>query len=166
MNSVSLILEGRTCLYVSLEPFLPVVTLMARPEVRGTIASAPLCFVKSLQTLADRRVLLLSDTVFLAGNWLPQARGEIWKSAPISCLYACPGSSTGSRQGISPGNDLHFLSHCKGSESSAIRSPCSTPTSSQQRTVQLLSWGSKSHFGPCYRVVLIFKWLYQSERDD
>lgn len=161
-------LEGRTCLYVSPEPFLPVVTLLARPEVRGSIASAPLCFEKSLQTLADPRVLLLSDTVFLAGNWLPQARGEIWKSAPISCLYACPGSRIGNRQGISTGNDFHFLSHCKGAESSAIQwpAPLLYPYIFTAGTVQLLSWGSKSRFGPCYWVVLIFRWLYQSEGDD
>ena len=47
-------LEGRTSLHVSPEPFFPVVTFLAIPEVRGAIASAPLSFEKSLQRWLTR----------------------------------------------------------------------------------------------------------------
>lgn len=71
--------------------------------------------------LVGLRVLLLS--LVLPSNWLPQACGETTRSAPISYLYASPGSSIGSRQGISAGNDLHPLPHCKAAEDSAIQQP-------------------------------------------
>lgn len=102
------------------------------------------CFCPSLlwkisSTSADWRVLLVSDTVVLA--WFPQACGEIWPN-----LLPCPGSSTGSRQGNSIGNDVHPLPHCKG----AIQWPVPSlhPCVFTAGTVQLLSWGSKICFWP------------------
>lgn len=92
------------------------------------------CFCLSLLgkvslTLADGRVLLLSDAAVLAGNWLSQAWGEIWSSAPISCLYA---------QGAGRGFLLGMISILSPTakeqrtlQSSNLSLPC-TPTSLRQ----------------------------------
>lgn len=106
------------------EPFL------AWPEAEGFIASAPLCFEMSLQhRLTEKLCYSLAPH-----SWLTAGFPRPVVVCPSLLWYACPGSSTGRRQGISAGNDLHSLPQWK--EQRALQcsnlSLHSTPTSSWQ----------------------------------
>lgn len=103
------------------EPFL------AGPEVKGFIALAPLCLETSLQHWLTEK---LCYSLALR-SWLTTGFPRPVVVCPSLLWYACPGSSTGRRQGISAGSNLYPLPHWK--EQRALQctnlSLHSTPTS-------------------------------------
>lgn len=113
-NSGILMLEGRACLHVSPDH------ISDKTRVRRAIDCVPLCWGKSLQCWLTRE-FRCSLTLH---SWLRHMeRLEICPNLLPGCLSLPP------VQGISTGNSLHPVPHCRGQKQPSLGS---IPTSPQQ----------------------------------